>query len=188
MFEPILTDYLVNEKTPSQIFWLFDAFNQSKNLFDAYSLTFKITFDPKARFFGLFGKNWSIFGHFWAQNKILGHFSKFWQIFVQIQIFIEILRKRLVLDMSISFGQMQNKNKKLFMQRHIQAVFWNGCTYTASRKLMPACRVSPASSKTENILKKQNIDPMLTVPIVCPKSRDSVISHRPLYSPKYIQW
>ena len=73
-----------NKKTPSQIFWLFDAFNQSENIFDAYSLTFKVTFDPKARVFGLYGKNWSIFGHFWAQNKILGHFSKFWQIFDQI--------------------------------------------------------------------------------------------------------
>ena len=72
------------KKTPSQFFWLFDAFNQSENIFDAYSLTFKVTFDPKARVFGLYGKNWSIFGHFWAQNKILGHFSKFWQIFDQI--------------------------------------------------------------------------------------------------------
>ena len=84
MFEPILTDYLVNEKNSFTIFWLFDAFNQSENIFDAYSLTFKVTFDPKARVFGLYGKNWSIFGHFWAQNKILGHFSKFWQIFDQI--------------------------------------------------------------------------------------------------------
>ena len=84
MFEPILTDYLVNEKNSFTIFWLFDAFNQFENIFDAYSLTFKVTFDPKARVFGLYGKNWSIFGHFWAQNKILGHFSKFWQIFDQI--------------------------------------------------------------------------------------------------------